>query len=263
MNSVADTNEQGAAKPLVFLHIPKTAGTSFRDQLERHYGRAAVFPGRRHIRRFGGTYPPFATFASSLTELDPSPSVLTGHYSYLEFAQLSANAPVVTFLREPVARSISFLQHVQRLHPEASGKSLEEIAGLADGRPNPAIADLQTRLLKSRRDPNTRLHAALDNLQRLAFIGLVEQYEASIQLFNNTFATNLDHRRALNKGAGSSNDVSWELRDFLALHNREDAALYSAARELFLRRITDLRATPNSERHKTGITRANTHSRGP
>ncbi|MDZ7781806.1 MAG: hypothetical protein U5K56_02285 [Halioglobus sp.] len=91
------------------------------------------------------------------------------------------------------------------------------------------------------KDKGNRLDEALSNLPNLAFIGLVEQYIDSVNLFNEQFGTRIGCRRVLNRGTQSRANVSEALREFVAMHNREDAVLYTAAENLFAARTRDLR----------------------
>ena len=220
--------------PLLFVHIPKTAGTSFRNELEECFGKKAVFPGRWYLRRrYRQHYPDIASFKRDLPGVYPQLRAVTGHYPYALLKLLLPGVPRSVFLREPIARSISYLEHARARSQQYRGMSLEVIAGLPAQRPNPQVDNLQTRLLCSKPHPEGRLASALGNLQDFEFIGITECYSASIALCNYVFDLGLKGVRHDNAGRRQGSELSRELLAFLAAHNREDIELYCAAREIF------------------------------
>ena len=122
---------------LIFLHIPKTAGSSLNKMLSEAYG----------------VEDQYVHYNSTLNLIkDPKrrhrPLIL-GHIHYDSLQVLSTNRKVITFLREPVARTISAFEFMKS-HPEtwlgklAQGSITEFLTHPAVIR---SIRDLQTRLL--------------------------------------------------------------------------------------------------------------------
>ncbi|WP_426033062.1 sulfotransferase family 2 domain-containing protein [Caulobacter sp. DWP3-1-3b2] len=82
-------------RPLVFIHVPKTAGTALVSEL------AHVFPNALNFDAFR-----IAEFADDIRA--GRYDFLTGHYSYTEFVRhCGADYRFMTFLRDPVERVIS------------------------------------------------------------------------------------------------------------------------------------------------------------
>jgi Sulfotransferase family len=93
-----------AARQLVFLHLPRTGGTTVQHHLE-----AAV--GRANVARVGLPH----DFLGQLDVLRTSPAVV-GHVFYPAVG-IVPDAAVTTVLRDPVERSISVWEH-PRWHPD-------------------------------------------------------------------------------------------------------------------------------------------------
>lgn len=98
-------------KPIVFLHIPKTAGQTIHNALVRLAGdEAKVSPVRVHSQRPSGP------------QMPPGYSVYSGHLDWTELDSLPRDRFVFTVLRDPRERIASFyfylLHQAQDLSPE-------------------------------------------------------------------------------------------------------------------------------------------------
>lgn len=92
---------------IYFLHIPKTSGTSVSEFLRHQTGGSESLPPMLWDHLVKGTY-----------EITHETKVVTGHFAGFLPLWLHRWPRIVTFLREPIARSLSHINHVQR---EASG----------------------------------------------------------------------------------------------------------------------------------------------
>lgn len=94
---------------LVFIHIGKTAGTSLRMMLTRALGPNSCSN-------------PFVQ--SYMTEQEARHydafRVVCGHISRVDQLRWFANREVITILREPIDRCLSFIHYVRSLPPESS-----------------------------------------------------------------------------------------------------------------------------------------------
>src|SRR5947208_15108040 len=81
---------------LIFLHLPRTAGTTFVRILERQYGADAVLD--LYDSALGEE-------VAALTELEQV-CVITGHFYFGIHTDLSGPCHYVTFLRDPVKREL-------------------------------------------------------------------------------------------------------------------------------------------------------------
>ena len=108
---------------LIFIHIPKTAGSSLRALLNRIYGREAV--ATMGID-FKATKKPIA-----LSQLPAGTRVLTGHLTYSQVKRLheQSGTKIITFLREPIERYLAHYYHLKRAPVRSSGR-LSELQAL-------------------------------------------------------------------------------------------------------------------------------------
>ena len=103
-----------AEPPILFVHVPKTAGTSMREMLQISLGKQAVYPNNRDIaRRADGLYPTQAEILRSFPTLRPY-RVLIGHFVAGLAHALPVRHRTATMLRDPVQRSLSMLAHAER-----------------------------------------------------------------------------------------------------------------------------------------------------
>jgi|GEM_PF-4667221 len=83
--------------PIIYLHIPKTAGTSFRVSAEEYFGEHNI------LRDYGAD--------SSNTSADIIESLLCGHFSLPRYSEVFPDSPIMTFFRNPVNRVVSEFVH--------------------------------------------------------------------------------------------------------------------------------------------------------
>ncbi|MEA3476693.1 MAG: sulfotransferase family 2 domain-containing protein [Bacteroidota bacterium] len=158
---------------LVSLHIPKTAGTSFRNVLQEVYGRSHI--ARLDIRR----NIELNKKAFTGKRLKPEIQVIHGHFSYqklMDAFEIPAGTPIITWLREPASRVISNYYYLDMiLHKELN----EEKKGLN------ILAKMQKSLLEfAHSDINrNRMSKFLSGIspEELFFIGLTEHYNEDVE----------------------------------------------------------------------------------
>jgi hypothetical protein len=225
------------SRDFFFLHIPKTAGTSFRLSLLKEFEENTIFPNRTDLKNHNGNYP-------NLKELDElinkgalnNIQLFLGHYNLEITYQHFKGAKILCFFRDPIDRAISNLKHLQKHNADYQNKSLEEISGLKENKAFHQINNAQTRMLGSGSIENK-----LERLEKIEFIGLTEMYKESIQLCNHTFGWNLPLDLKENTSSSTNEIVSKELLDFLIYHNRDDMAIYSKAKWIFNERYQKIK----------------------
>jgi Glycosyl transferase family 2/Galactose-3-O-sulfotransferase len=259
-----EPNEQ-----IVFIHLPKTAGTSFVQVLEQHFSAAEICPAYFHdeLARI-----PVETLARY--------RLFRGHFFRDAIAQLPLPAPVwITFLRDPVERVLSTYAHMQNYpdlvrHPYGSGKTLEEY--LDDPLARAHVTNLQTRRLAARLEIGAgrtvqeaiqaetervlagrwpRAQDAIEALDSMAFFGLAERFDDSLALLAYALAwqplasaprVNVAPRRLLRE------EVPARLLDRILDINQEDLKLYAYAQRAFAGRFSRMLHTlleDHYERH--------------
>jgi uncharacterized protein Yka (UPF0111/DUF47 family) len=133
MTSFHPSSAGGPSRPLVFLHLPKTAGMTLRGILERVYAEFGV----EFLTNRGGELRAFAR--RPLAERRRV-ALLAGHIPWGAQAAIPG-ARAITVLRDPVERVISFYHFTRRapnaLHHDAineGGLSLADCVGRACSR---------------------------------------------------------------------------------------------------------------------------------
>ncbi|GEM_PF-2638423 len=180
---------------LFFAHVPKTAGTSFRLMLEKLFTDEEIFPNKHEIKENGG-YPPLTNINHlSFARLE-SLKLINGHYTSAAYQALPYRLNVAIFVRKPQDRLLSNLRHFKALDPACADMSLEEVF-LARRK---HLEHLQIRFVDERltKDPGfesmdrstfeQRIQAALQNIR---FIGITEEFNDSIKLFQKEFKIKL------------------------------------------------------------------------
>jgi len=161
---------------LVSLHIPKTAGTSFRNILKAVYGEENIvrFDIKIKTRKIDIENKPFEK-----DRLPENIKGIHGHFHYLDLVEqvnVPPSAKWITWLREPSQRVLSnYFYLSERLRDELD----EERKGLN------ILAKMQRSLIEFSRDEINRNRmskflAGID-LNQFAFIGLQETYEADLE----------------------------------------------------------------------------------
>lgn len=172
---------------LVFLHIPKTAGSSLTTELNR-----LLPPYLNLAPDYTDTARPFAEREQemlarflSLAQAGALRSA-SGHYSFRRIRNLLRDAPqplaftpaYVSMLREPVTRVVSDYSYMTSpAHPEHVAAKAR-FPTLADYVEEPLAQNKMTRFLTGHPEmPEEQLPAFLDRTYR--FLGTVEEYEMS------------------------------------------------------------------------------------
>lgn len=104
-----------AAAPLVFLHIPKTAGQTIHEELARALGPEAVSPVRLHSQVAPGS-----------PQMPPGYSLYSGHIDWVETDTLPQDRFVFTVLRDPFERLASYYLYVLKIARDRAEEVLEQ-----------------------------------------------------------------------------------------------------------------------------------------
>src|SRR4051812_28969171 len=244
----------------VFIHVPKTAGTTVRTVIRTSEpGERNGRPGANVFRGGGGSNP------KTLEKLRDEPHtldlnavrVLHGHLpfgasQYLERAFPDHVFRYFTFLRDPVERSLSHYFEVLRRPRRVfdDGEVSDELAPLPPGTTFEHAVEagylhdnVQTRMLSDSVAPfgpitEKMLEEAKRNLsERFALVGLTERLDESLVLAKQQLGLRniLVASRRVNTSRPRGAQVPAELRDAARGANAYDIELYRFARELFER----------------------------
>jgi len=204
--------------PIICLHIPKTAGTSFRTSAEHYFGPWNVVCDYGEKSSATSDEIKTAFYEKKDFELLRSKvsqkKFFTGHFSLAKYREHFPESPVVTFFRDPVKRVISEYVHFAT-HYGFEG-SLREFYRKEQFR------NRQARVLSGA------------NPVDLDFYGITENYEESLHKFNKRYSTNIP-MATLNKGNydKGAHQVTDEEVEEIQLLNQNDVRIYQQAIEHF------------------------------
>jgi hypothetical protein len=168
---------------IISLHIPKTAGTSFRMALEEHFGDSMIKDyGTRPFRvRYEVARKKAEKFNRKLkVEKYLNVSCIHGHFLAIKYANLkNLDATFITWLRDPVERLISNYYHIIR--------GQKSIKGTFSYLVHSKNWDLETYWLHPlNRNPYEKIFRDF-GLENFQFVGIVENYRSDLKFFSENY----------------------------------------------------------------------------
>ena len=219
---------------LVSVHMPKTAGLSFRASLEQHFGQ-----GFRHDYQDYPLAQPAAVrreralqyARTARAEEFSGVRCIHGHFLPLKYLKLAdtLECRFVTWLREPVARLISHYHYWQRSYDPAAAHTsvlhrrvVEEGWSLQRFCLAPELKNVYTEFLWG------------FPLERLDFIGITEFYGDELRYFSQAVLGNKLEPQTLNRrnkgeAAAPEGGLSAGARELTEKYHAADVALYRRA----------------------------------
>lgn len=186
--------------PLVyFVHVPKTAGTTFRFLTYGALQPRVIWPNKREVDDNGKRYPEFKEIQHISPARLSNLKLVMGHFNMNMLDQLPVRPHVITFLREPYAQLASYINHRSRQKEDLQTMSLEEIVSSGVILPNPQIRFFLPRKL-ARQPLNEELFTiAVKNLKDCAVVGLTEYFDESLQRITKKFSWQFPEMERKNK----------------------------------------------------------------
>jgi len=229
-----ETPRSADREALIFLHIPKTAGTTLNRIIEWQYSPLAIYTMDPH--RIRATAERFKRLPEARRR---RLQVVRGHLFYGIHEFLPQGATYITMLREPVARILSSYYFVLRrplnpLHRKLKSEKLgvEDCIRLFPDRNNTQcrfIAGVKDAAIADER----LLDMAKENLTKsFSVVGICERFEESLILISKTFGWEIPFYKN-QKVAKSRPVVEPKLADLIRDHNRLDVELYEFGKKLF------------------------------
>ncbi len=226
---------------IVFLHLPKTAGSTLARIIERQYDSSAILP----------------LYESMLgEELAAIPQnqmdrlrIVTGHLCFGAHEFSARPCTYITMLREPIDRVISHYHFVRNdpsnyLYELARKMSLKEFVESC-GRQEPN--NDQTRLLAGPGHTarfgicsDEMLDMAKRNLAKyFSAVGVTEEFDRSLMLMKRILGwrTPFYTKQNVNQHRPRKENVPLETLRVIQAYNELDIELYSYARELFRKQV--------------------------
>jgi galactose-3-O-sulfotransferase len=236
---ITDPVRVDKGEAVVFLHIPKTGGTTMSRILERQYRLRESFWtewDRQSLQSF-----------RNLPEKQRARiRLLYGHLAFGVHEVLPRPARYLTLLRDPIERAVSHYYFIRRTlrHP-LHEKVVSRQMTLVDYVENPIANELvngQTRLIAGVADGSTRdledpalLETAGRNIRgHFGLVGLAERFDESLLLAKEIFSwTRPVHyvRQNVTRRRPSLEDIPLEAVNVIRARNRLDTELYRVAKE--------------------------------
>ncbi len=248
-------------QPLVFVHVPKTAGTTLKKVFARQYGHESLFKTQPE-EDLEGT-------VSRLRDLDRAERqrvrLIQGHMPFGIHEALGAPVRYVTMLRNPVDRMVSHYYYARRipdhyLYDAVHSMSLREYVETSGGGISLEMDNGQVRsiagaphhLVEAGECSREMLDMAKRNLAlRFDAVGILERFDESLLVFRRAFDWRIPLyiRRNVTKDRPSVREIDDQTLAIIEEHNRYDLELYRFAVELFDSRIRDLGPVFQAEIH--------------
>ncbi|HCX31104.1 MAG TPA: hypothetical protein DHU55_15260 [Blastocatellia bacterium] len=219
---------------LIFLHIPKTAGTTLNRIIEWQYSGLSIYTMDPY--RIRATAERFKRLSEQRRR---RLRVVRGHLFYGIHEFLPQGATYITMLRDPVTRFLSSYYFILRrpLHPMHRKLKKERLGVEEFIRLTPHRQNLQCRFIAGFENgeicDEQVLDVAKENLTRsFSVIGLCERFEESLMLMAITFGWEVPfyENRKVSKIRPV---VEPRLVDLIKEHNRLDVELYEFGKKLF------------------------------
>jgi len=211
----------------MFLHLPKSAGTSFLHGLKHHFCSVSEpFPASYLTAEVAG-------------ELDAF-TVVAGHISFDDYLQWFPDRNSMTIIRNPVERSLSWYCYARLVVPDsvvteevlaAKKYSPEDFFSLDPFVIRRNIINRQTRQLGRHAlsidcDDTGTLSSAINNIEKILWVGSVENLESDLELLRQI--PNFENFPELSRTNAVERqfDISVQLRNKIEKLNWADMELY-------------------------------------
>ena len=227
-------------KTLIFLHIPRTGGTTLKRLPDRNYGRGQT------LTFYNVDHSAAAERFARLPESERAHCRFIQGHLYFGFHRFVPNeSTYVTFLREPISRLLSFYSYA-RTHTDhylyqlitEERLSLKQLLERKEA--SEELLNLQTRIIAgvepSGGVDRMALEQAKENLRtHFSFVGLTEEFSASLLLLARTLGWSFPFhvKRNASRKKNPWEQAGSETLAMLREANSLDLELYEFGRALF------------------------------
>ena len=232
-----------AERTVIFLHVPKTGGTTLQHILQRCYARNELCTFTDANRESQ-----IANFTRLAAEQRAQYRLIQGHLSFGFHRYLPGDSIYITLLRDPISRALSFYHYAQShpghyLHPVLKSDQVDLKMLLKERTvTTQELFNLQTGMIaggeyydSERPADRAALERAKRNLQDHFVVGLTDEFDASVRLMSQLFGWNVGAygKRNVTRRKRGTDALDSETMSLLHQANALDIELYQFARELF------------------------------
>lgn len=229
-------------RSIIFLHVPKAAGSTLNKIIERQYEQKSIFSieNGSHVKEF------IAEFKRLPEARKREIKVFQGHVKFGLHEHLPQPSTYITIIRDPVERIISHYYYVLRtprhyLYDEVTSKnmSLKDYVG---SRITTELDNAQTRILSGIElvgfgECSTEiLESAKKNLQEhFSVVGLTERFDETLLLLKRAFQWKNPFyiKQNVTKNRLLKEDISKETLNIIEKYNELDIELYRYVEKMF------------------------------
>jgi hypothetical protein len=166
---------------IIFIHIPKTAGTTLRDIIFAQYGETSVAPIYPEP-----IYMDVNEFKALADKDKKRARAIIGHIGFGFHTNLGSHAKFsyATFVRDPMRRCVSLYNHLR--NAQFKGKEIQRDTLIGTYRPQ--FNNMQTRLISGSNPQHQdvtegALDLAIENIEKhFSFVGVTERFDESFVL---------------------------------------------------------------------------------
>ncbi len=236
---------------LIFIHIPKTAGSTFHVMLNARYPQSGI------QNLFGSRYsePEIAGFMSKPNEQKENICLLKGHMPYGMHRHLPGDSRYITVLRSPVERVISQYYYIKKnahnpLHKQVHGGGMT-IADFVSSGISVGMNNGQCRFLNGDLDEyafNACNEALFENVKKhiedkFIWVGLTERFDESVLLLAKLLEWERSPhyiRENISKIRKTTSEISESDIAAIKAYNQLDIKLYEYANQLMDKQIAEI-----------------------
>lgn len=229
-----------------FIHIPKTAGTSFRLMLYKNFRQSSIFFNACDLEKNNDRYPDYLDYIKHTPDTFAKIKLLVGHFPFAVSNSIPGKVKTMCFLRNPIDRALSQLSFYPFYFNEFEGQSLEQIFEQKKKEFN----NMQVRYLADKNIEDTPyfsdwnylddkgLELAKENLESCDFVGLTERFRESFSLATKTFGWKPQKVQKVNTmNVDYKKQFSESLKNSIKEEVQYDLELYQFAQQLFKKRL--------------------------
>ncbi|RLD07527.1 MAG: hypothetical protein DRI32_00670 [Chloroflexi bacterium] len=238
---------------LIFLHIPKTAGVTFGEFLAKQYSET-------EMARYK-TIVPLSEYYWQIYQHRDEFRFLRGHFPFGLHQFVRSPFLYLTFLRDPIDRATSLYYFFKEwdespIYEKVRKMSFIEFmeSGISFFADNGQVRLLSGAGNKQAYGECTRemLTAAKENLEQYFLVGLVEEFDKSLQFFAEVLGWSDTHyeKQNVTSNRPAKEEIPQETLAIIKKYNQLDLELYEFAKKLFSRQFTTEMLVPISNQDK-------------